>query len=947
MATTAYFTARASYKTVVSNYDFSQLYLSTTSMSDMLIGALTQTTSRSDVTGSDGKKLNDYSGLKQAVLDLKSPSNVGKSITGYSHNMYASKDGTENDLLMAAAADPVEAGVIDGVKVTIKLEKTWPQTGADGNPTGKDYYSFSITTTGFYRNNVVSVQDTVYNLAGTTSKPSKSPSFDTFFKNTGGNKADTKGERAVIIATQEISDNAYFENTYTIFTEASGGDNRFYGGVVSTGALFFKGQANFSIPKPGQVATQSGGYVDQANARHDWFINGDLGLLADNTQNLNLNGNNLYVNGDLIIGNAQGVSAHNIYVTGNIYYTCSGAKITIQDENGNADASAGGVYCGGNVYYAGDYANADGKTYMPLKNDDGTMNSGFSNKYGSAWAAEYIKNHPDDEANAYTLQAEYEYINRKASDACGEIGVSDAGKSWKVSTDKIDNLTNDDENVTFCVGNGSTGGSFPTSRFTNLTDKGDYDPANVTVDYSTIVASGNQYVYQGQTGTIKELFDADTGVTKANDWTAYTAKEKTMKNVLELDVSSPTIGFKYDSDDGWGFDSEWKIKEIDQTYTTANGTYVEAHKERGGGASYTFYSATDTEKKYPSKLTFDSNNGVTIDIGFNPDGYLLMLPSAADLMSSGGGKGDYYLTYNIHTSEKIEASDDGYKGTMPIVLAANFDDGSKTTKHKNAAGKEDYNAFSWTGAKPIYDWSSGWPPTITGYEKTAQGNGASLTVVNIVNEDGTASAGTVTGDTASAGGNVIFEMANINSEGKYVAYDESLSGLDAVTYHAGDHDLVGTLNQNEELRKAGKDKYNSNTDSNIKNLYKSSGNKSDVQPQFENRIMLISNKKTTSTGDGFAYVSDSDTELFCGYIYAPSGMYGNNYGNQKTPIFGGLIVSEMVTAMASFEYADPDPTIVAQMLQGLTPKGSSSKTTGSVDGIWYIDNVNYGKNYIG
>ena len=44
MAITAYFTARSSYQTVVSNYDFSQMYLSAVSVSDMMIEALTQDT---------------------------------------------------------------------------------------------------------------------------------------------------------------------------------------------------------------------------------------------------------------------------------------------------------------------------------------------------------------------------------------------------------------------------------------------------------------------------------------------------------------------------------------------------------------------------------------------------------------------------------------------------------------------------------------------------------------------------------------------------------------------------------------------------------------------------------------------------------------------------------------------------------------------------------------
>ena len=112
--------------------------------------------------------------------------------------------------------------------------------------------------------------------------------------------------------------------------------------------------------------------------------------------------------------------------------------------------------------------------------------------------------------------------------------------------------------------------------------------------------------------------------------------------------------------------------------------------------------------------------------------------------------------------------------------------------------------------------------------------------------------------------------------------------------------------------------------------------------------MIVSAKDTKGVGSGrLAYRSDADIEMLCGYIYAPDGLYGNGYGNQKVPIFGGLIVSEMVSAMASYMYAEPDPTIVAQMLEGLTPTGGGSKTGGTEEGTWYLYGANIGKNYLG
>ena len=910
MASTAYLTARSSYQSVVSNYDFSQLYLSTTSVADMVIGALTQSTSRSDVKGSDGKPLNDYSGIKQAVIDLKNTATKGKYIEGYSEALYSVKDGSVNDQLQAAAADPIEPGIIDAVKIKISLDDIQPQKASDGSLTGMNYYYFTVTTTGFYRNNVVSVQDGIYNLSGTTTKPSKTPSFDTFFKNTGGSSADDKGERAVIIATQEISDNAYFENTYTIFTEISGGNNVFKGGITATGSVFFKGQAQFDIPAPGKVWDRSGSQTSMANARHDWFINGDLGLFADNTQNLNLNGNNLYVNGDLIIGNQQGISAHNVYVSGNIYVMNDGVSITIQNESGGSDKNAGAVFCGGNIYYFKDYTDA-GKTSgaMPLKNDDGSANSAFVSKYGGSWT---------------TLQDEYDFIQSKVSAAINEVGGSDGGKAWKAGGDIGIKDRLNDSNLTLYVGGLANGGSV--SKYIPLSDKGDYDPASTTVNYSTLTASGNDYVYSAQSGSIKDLFDTDSGITKPNDWTSYTAKDNTMKNLLSIELDGDVLDGN--SDAGWAFELDPKgniIGPAEMDFTTSSGQIVHATKESGGDAVYYFYSASDASKTNPTTVKWDSaTNSTIIDIAFDKNGYVLDLPST-DKFKSWSNGGNNSITYNIHTSEKIETADNGYKGTMPIVLMANFNDGAP-----GATDKDGNNAFSWTGGTP----SSG-----------ANGSSA-ITFVNVVNEDGTASAGTVSGGKASAGGNVIFEMGNIDSSGNYVVFSKS-SSLDAVTYHAGSHDLVGTLNQTTKLAEGGKDDYNGK-DGKVKDLYKSSGNGSDVDPQYENRIMIISSKDTKGVGSGrFAYKSDSDIEMLCGYIYAPDGLYGNGYGNQKVPIFGGLIVSEMVSAMASYMYAEPDPTIVAQMLEGLTPTGGGSKTGGTEEGTWYLYGANIGKNYLG
>ena len=224
MATTAYFTARASYQTVVSNYDFSQTYLSAISISDMLIEAVTQDTSH---PGTD----NSFDDLKKAVQNLRDNKTAGAAdavITGYTvHNGTAA---TDANILTQAASYPVEAGIFDAAKVEIKYVKKEPVPDNFGNPTEETRHYFTFTTTVYYRDTTISVQDTIINTSGSKSNEDASP-FNRFFTATS-QTAGGHGSRVVVIDTKNISDDSYFENEYTLIGRGETASQKIDGSVI-------------------------------------------------------------------------------------------------------------------------------------------------------------------------------------------------------------------------------------------------------------------------------------------------------------------------------------------------------------------------------------------------------------------------------------------------------------------------------------------------------------------------------------------------------------------------------------------------------------------------------------------------------------------------------------------------------------------------------------------
>ncbi|MBR1831706.1 MAG: hypothetical protein IJ784_04645 [Ruminiclostridium sp.] len=462
MAITAYFTARSSYQTVVSNYDFSQMYLSAISVSDMMIEAITQDTY---VAKSGLTDVNKFDDLKKEVQKLKKTK--GASLTGTSSNIYG-KSG--NAILAAAAEDPVEPGVLDAVEVEITHQDSKP----DATDPGITIYIFEIKTTAYYRDNTITVTDMVLNKAGTSTGSSNATPFSTFFTATGqlldGTSTQKDHTRVVTIKSHEISDNAYFENDYTVFP--SDNNNDFYGGITATGSVYID---KFIPHIPAPTAT----------SRHDWFVGGDF-VVGKNGKDIDLNGNNLYVNKNLVLGgDGATIKAGDIYVMGDLYL-CSGGTVNI----------TGNLYVQGNIYYT---------------------------------ASDEVKNEVDKVgkmSNTYIDLKNTENLNVSGAFKCNGTQYGVPKTNW-VNTGVKDQWGND------------IWAAVPTGEYEQkgAQNTGTWDPDSVTVPVSSIQANTSSDTYEEKvTDTSLDSAISSKGQTSVFD--TYTADQKTLNNKLTINSSS-------------------------------------------------------------------------------------------------------------------------------------------------------------------------------------------------------------------------------------------------------------------------------------------------------------------------------------------------------------------------------------------------------------------------
>ena len=378
MASTAYYTARSAYNSVVSNYNYSQLYLSAISVADMV----SESVSNDFVAGASAS--NDYKALRDAIYTLETP---GASIKAHSTNI-TNPSATEQAIINELGnQESAVAGALDGVVVEISLANDpFGVNGGGGDfmpvtpnpqPLGGGKYCYwyrfvySFKTTAYYRGNTITVEDIVVTSKsriwtpdpgspgseGSPAIPGTDPipgggggnggSFSTFFTATGQKISDVDGKpdidrasRVVTIKVHEISDDAYFQNDHTFFP--SGNNNTFLGGVTSTGSVYLD-KMSFNVPDKDLNADPP--------VANDWFIGEDL-VLTGNIDSFDIGNNNLYVGRDLVLGRSGGsqvdITAGDIYVEGDLYVLC-GTKI-----NGNLHVS-------GDIYYVmGDTVVDDG-----------------------------------------------------------------------------------------------------------------------------------------------------------------------------------------------------------------------------------------------------------------------------------------------------------------------------------------------------------------------------------------------------------------------------------------------------------------------------------------------------------------------------------------------------------------------------------------------------------
>lgn len=868
MATVAYFSARASFNTVISNYDFSQMYISTTAVSDMIIDALAEDTSKAGADATKG--LNYFKGLKSKIEGMITdtggdPSKAGATLIGVSNNIaYADKDNVSK-IMVDGSNKAVEPGIIDAIKTTIKLEsiaKNLPSTGMNT-------YYFTITTVGYYRSNMITVQDLIYAEAGSAT-PKGNNLFSTFFTATGqelksGNIEPTS--RCVVIDTQQISDNTYFQNEFTFITGGNT-DCAFQGGLKTTGGLYIKKVQNYHIPKP--TDTQ----------RYDWIIGGDMYLGEEIT--LDLNGNDLFVHGDLYIQNGHALSAGNIYVEGNIYmlngdgdFNLTGGTARLNTQADGTTPIANGLFVKGGIY---------SKPTNTTKTGNSEWGHGKS----------IIAQKAGVDLENLTIKDEFETLNKIYNEFMGSGGYMNYGTSGNTpevtgGTLYIQSGKQNDTNI-----------ASPTAL-------PNWDDLKVKINEQAETAE--EYVDKIQETSVDSLLDTKGGMQRI-DYISYSSDQTTYNNVVSLDFSAVSSTVEYDHayvlyDDGHG-------NQATITYPDPNPGDTEIQKPIGNCSDF-ILDLPYIKGGYLLEYTNLSDGKIPMDP--NASGGTVRIKTPNEPQKDAAGN-IMYMTETVTkpdgTTEEVIAKDkDGNKipvpETMPIVLAGNFNDGSTNPAGKNSDGKT-YNAFRWTAG---------------------QSSNSGLLTVELVDKDDV---------TKSAVGNVVFEMASYDKDGKYGSYDPNKS-VDCITYWAKQKEKVGTLNQVTNISSL---QVSKPQDSDQYKFLKTVGGKvtNDVQDKYDNKIILVSNKNNCKN----AFNATGGDSTFCGYLYAPNGTFDAWQDKSTMPLFGGMIISDYKVKLGSYLYAEPDPKLIAALGKTLKGKnGSGDKPTVSKT-TWHAD---IGKNYLG
>ena len=1017
MATTAYMTARSSYKTVVSNYDFSQLYLSATSVSDMMVELVTLDTtvpgalvddpndiSKKASEGEPKEKIgttNDFDSIKRALIQLEKNSGVGGTLTLYTSNIVALAGENSEAKALQAADNPLEElnGILDGVEVTFKFLKTGSDYDALGKNTGLTRNYISITTTAYYRDSFVSVQDIVYNKSGTP----EPDMFDSYFTATGNSDGGMDTSRLVIVDSHEITDDTFFDSKYTFF-RGDIASNKMMGGLRTSGNLYLK-KINFDNIRPNTTKTEYNKKFDADGNREadtattvwgdrsDWYIGGDL-LLNDASANIKLQNNNIYVNGDLILAGGQISSCNNIYVNGNIYIANEGSSRPVNAQN---------ILVRGNIYNNINDA-AQLATFRAAEGDPtATFDPGGYNEMDA------------------TIRSVLPGINVTNSSNMANFGstkVFVVGKNYATGSGGSvkDNATYDDYKTTTLPSQ-----LYTTSATRAVTESG-YPYVQNENNKNTDKLS-DVYVERGSVvdTDITALDGIFSSATNRRSFDNYTAKQETLNQVLDLDFDE-LKGRNFPKNEQWEGTSniidngdntyfigvnEWGGKVTD--FSTASKIYLitdvinyMAYDGSGPqpgsikGGTYYEVSLDDYNNKSTAQIIADANKKYEYNADTSAT-YKLYSKDALGNWDTGVNKnatgGTSYET-NVKKVKKdadgkimkdalgnvlyedttakatIEKSGDNYTIKLPFiengytlgVYNVPIVNGSikyyiatkESPKVTDATGKQSYSPNNTLPIVLKANFKEGSDPEDeNGYNAFSwSGNvggrsGYSTDVILVdANTDGSPNT------SVSAKGDAVFEIGNykkiidneVTGEGhmEYVPYVKSDPTITVPTYYEGTRIVTGTKNQvdkiegNTALMQGDANTWLSNGFLTPKVLADGTSIPSSYPAAgYEDHLVFVSNKS-----GGNAVVGKMLDHTMCAYLYAPNGTYdasggGGSGGGMR--IFGGMIVGFYNAELEHWIYASPDPSKISNMLKGL-------KTPAVVvgdDGWYSVDHKNY------
>lgn len=655
MASTAYYTARSAYNSVVSNYNYSQLYLSAISVSDMVAQAVTN----DNIVAANAT--NNYKDLRDAILTLETE---GAKITAHSSNISAPDAGEHSIIDELENEDSLIAGSLDGITVEIILsDAPHPNTDPSENlvsgpvtdPTDSNIkwywyeYKYTFRTTAYYRNNSIIVEDIVSTVKAWKYKlnpgsPGSDPTpggnndntlFSNFLTATGQVlNADENGEADVIrtgrlvkIDVFDINDDAFYQNEHTFFTGDTA-DNEFKGGIQSTGSVYLLKMVTNIPDRTSDPATAN-----------DWFIGEDL-VMAHNASDLDLGNNNLYVGRDFVIANNGKITASDIYVEGDLYIL---GQATID----------GNLHVTGNIYYEipETATKPDGSTHSTAYTN--IQLGGYSipdswGHFGNGWT---VSGTLDTSANTT--------INFPEWATQGEWPVTNANISVNGTGSQVTNGTNpgtgtyNSENVTVIVTN-------------RVPDENDYNNNGITDEYVSIPSTapgisvstaisqqtGTNIEYPNYTSPSSAYYETDASGNPKQPLTQNTVTVD-FENILpNLEPYPPQV----EGPDG-------TIPEIEYyEYWYDNGTPEDNSDD--------VYVKTQTATNY---------GHVEVTLPYIDGGYTLVIPeNAAEKTPTAP------VTYYVPTVPDDGNENNGSE-TLPIVLAAN------TTAANGKPG------FSWHG----------------------------------------------------------------------------------------------------------------------------------------------------------------------------------------------------------------------------------------------------------